>query len=293
MLNNENTDYKNIEYTDNLISKIQYKIDIDATDKNTKKELKGFITTDISNACINNFQNAINTIYAYYVYDKKDARSLKDEDKTNLQCSFYIREGTTDISVLPECIKEIINSLSNLPMQTQLSIIAGIVVICGFYFGYKIIDSNNQAKKFIDNNKMISDIVKNNNETIIKALSSDKMVLNSVKYNNEEPISGDKIYSLAKELNNKQNNKKTKQKEEYKLIVKKLYNSNNKEKKAILQNKDNTIKIDADFVNNLFQENKDILIQSFTNDEEISCEVLITRNEDNDIVDATLLKVSN
>ena len=163
----------------------------------------------------------------------------------------------------------------------------------GFYFGYKTIDSNNQVKKFIDNNKIIRDIVKNNNETIIKALSSDKMVFNSVKYNNEEPISGDKIYSLAKELNNKQNNKKTKQQEEYKLIVKKLYNSNNKEKKAILQSKDNTIKIDVDFVNNLFQENKDILIQSFTNDEEISCEVLITRNEDNDIIDATLLKVSN
>ena len=46
------------------------------------------------------------------------------------------------------------------------------------------------------------------------------MVLNSVKYNNEEPISGDRIY------------RKTKQKEEYKLIVKKLYNSNNKEKKS-------------------------------------------------------------
>ena len=220
VLNNENTDYKNIEYTDNLINKIQYKIDIDATDKNTKKELKGFITTDISNACITNFQNAINTIYAYYVYDKKDARSLKDEDKTNLQCSFYVKEGSTDISVLPECIKEIINSLSNLPMKTQLLIIAGIIVVSGFYFGYKTIDSNNQVKKFIDNNKIIRDIVKNNNETIIKALSSDKMVLNSVKYNNEEPISEDKIYSLAKELNNKQNNKKTKQKEEYKLIVK-------------------------------------------------------------------------
>ena len=220
VLNNENTDYKNIEYTDNLINKIQYKIDIDATDKNTKKELKGFITTDISNACITNFQNAIYTIYAYYVYDKKDARSLKDEDKTNLQCSFYVKEGSTDISVLPECIKEIINSLSNLPMKTQLLIIAGIIVVSGFYFGYKTIDSNNQVKKFIDNNKIIRDIVKNNNETIIKALSSDKMVLNSVKYNNEEPISEDKIYSLAKELNNKQNNKKTKQKEEYKLIVK-------------------------------------------------------------------------
>ena len=178
-------------------------------------------------------------------------------------------------------------------MKTQLLIVAGIIVVSGFYFGYKTIDSNNQLKKFIDNNKIISDIVKNNNETIIKALSGDKMVLNSVKYNNEEPISGDRIYSLAKELNNKQNNKKTKQKEEYKLIVKKLYNSNNKEKKAILQSKDNTIKIDADFVNNLFQEHKDILIQSFTNDEEISCEVLITRNEDNDIIDATLLKVSN
>ena len=48
------------------------------------------------------------------------------------------------------------------------------------------------------------------------------------------------------------------QKEEYKLIVKKLYNSNYREKKAILQSKDNAVKIDADFVNNLFQENKDI-----------------------------------
>lgn len=67
-------------------------------------------------------------------------------------------------------IKEIINSLSNLPMKTQLLIIAGIIVVSGFYFGYKTIDSNNQVKKFIHNNQLISDIVKNSHETIIKAL---------------------------------------------------------------------------------------------------------------------------
>ena len=94
------------------------------------------------------------------VYDKKDARSLKDEDKANLQCSFYVKEGSTDISVLTLCIKEIMNSLSNLPMKTQLLIVASIIVVSGFYFGYKIIDSNNQVKNIIDNNKIISYIVK-------------------------------------------------------------------------------------------------------------------------------------
>ena len=288
VLNDKNTNYKKVSYSNELLDKIHYKIDIKALDKNTQRQLKGFITPDISNACITKFQNAINSIYAYYVYEK-DARSLTDEDKTNLQCSFYIKEGSTILEVVVESIKEICKNLKDLPMKTQLLILASIVSVCCMLFAYKTVDSNNEAKKFLSNNQLIEKIIKDNNETIIKALTSKKMILESVQYNDDEPISGDEMYNYANELNKRKKRTKEKQLEKHLLIVTKLYNDKNNIKMAHLHNSD--IDIDVDFVANLFQEKQSILTKSFINNTAINCKLLITRNEDDEIIEATLMNI--
>ena len=279
---------ENVEIDEEFLKTLEYKLTIKAYLKSDGNELKGSATTDILNLC-NDFQNSIYKIYAHYVKNKDDARSLTDEEKQELACIFKIGEGTVWDRL--ENMSSIIESFKN----NKVALVALVVMVSGIvgwkYLDYKQEEGKNNTQKEMQNNtyefarKVASEAQKN----IILASANPKLKLEYLQFNNDEKkkIYGDEVYRRAGEIKENKKDTITNKIESY-FYIKSLHNRgrNGKQKIAILENE--TMKIEVKIVEDFFEKNKQELYKYFDDYTKIKCEVIVEKDEDGNIVNGIL-----
>ena len=275
---------ENVEIDECLLNKLQYKLTIKAYLNGD--ELKGSATTDILNLC-NDFQNSIYKIYAHYVKNKDDARSLTDEEKQKLSCIFKIGEG----SVFDE-LKNM-TSIIEAFRDNKVALVALCVCVFGI-ISWKYLDvkqSETQTKNTYDfARKVANDAQKN----IILASANPKIQLEYLQFNDDESkkLLGEKVYKKAEEIKEEKNDTITNTiKEDF--FVKSLQNKgkNGKQKIAVLEN--DNMKIEVKIVENLFEKNKQELYKYFDNYTKIKCEIVVEKDTDGNIINGILTKIIN
>ena len=291
------TTNENIEVDEDFLKTLQYKLTIKAYLKSTGKELKGSATVDILNLC-NDFQNSIYKIYAHYVKNKDDARSLTEEEKQELTCIFKVGEGSVWDRL--ENMSGIIESFKG-NKEAVIAFVVFIICLSGYGIANLYFQNQNNRIQAEYNEKEVNNayefarnVANEAQKNIILATTNPKLKLEHLQFNDDEKkiIKGEQIYKIAKEIKEKKQDTITDSIEDY-FYVKSLQNKgkNGKQKIAVIENE--TMKIEVKIVENLFEKNKQELYKYFDNYTKIKCEIVVEKDTDGNIINGILTKIIN
>jgi hypothetical protein len=195
-------------------------------------------------------------------------------------------------------LKDVLNIFKDMDKTKALALISGCVLIAGCYFGYKIIESNNDNRykitqsnndkeKFLSSNEAIAKVAIDVTREIFKGLNSKQVQIENATIGKTE-LNKQQIKEIYEEMNNEEND--IEEKINAKFVVTKLYHKGS-EKMATLRNKE-YIGIESGFAKDLFENNEKTFWDSFSKGNEIDCEVYIEKSQDGIIKKATLLKIN-
>lgn len=124
------------------------------------------------------YQQALNRLFADSVYSR-GARSLTEEDRANLELTFRVDEGCSDIqATLQESMNRLGEKMIDKMTGGELVItVLGLALVASIYFGHQNGLNHDEAMAAENNRSALEQRLVNSNETIAKAMQETNQAL--------------------------------------------------------------------------------------------------------------------
>ena len=290
-----------VEYDENFIKTINFYFKLEGniiTHEDKKVEIKGTATAEMLSIFIE-LQKTIKNLYAYHKKNKSDCRGniLTPEERKNTSLLFQMHEGSLE-TILQE-INTLLNCIKSMPASVSLPLMASLVIIFGGYlwcynkkykFKTKQMESKYELEKeklriqqeqFLARNKYDADVIMAFKEVVLSVLSNDRHDIKNMTTTNmdvceKKVFNKEEIEEMIEEFNDSNNIKSYKEIRD--MIVKKLDNTKIKKIAVLINNE--LPPVLAELRDGLFEEKKEVLINSFMEEKPIKCVLFIDKTDE-------------